>query len=142
MMGLEFIEIGPSDVDRLRPLHTAYKLEIGEDAPTDADYARLAGAMRAGRIRFFGCEADGRLAGCCSVAPTWSTFSYAPAGVFEDFYILPDARHRGIARRLVRFAVERSGLGSLTVGCADCDVEMYRALGFRVPLGNLLAWDM
>ena len=140
-MELNYIELTASDVDRLKPLHTAYKLEIGEDAPTDADYDRLAEAMRAGKIRFFGCEVDGRLTGCCSVAPGWSTFNYAPAGVFEDFYIVPDARHRGIARRLVRCAVERSGVASLTVGCADCDAEMYRALGFSVPLGNLLSWD-
>ena len=29
----------------------------------------------------------------------------------------------------------------MTVVCANCDVEMYRALGFRVPLGNMLAYD-
>jgi len=28
----------------------------------------------------------------------------------------------------------------LTVGCADCDVEMYRSLGFDIPLGNMLAF--
>jgi hypothetical protein len=27
------------------------------------------------------------------------------------------------------------------VGCADCDVEMYKALGFCIPLGNMLAYD-
>jgi hypothetical protein len=29
--------------------------------------------------------------------------------------------------------------GDLTVGCADCDVKMYKSLGFSIPLGNLLA---
>ena len=139
---MEYIEITAGEADRLWPLHTAYKQEIGEDAPSEADLARLAEAMAEGRIRFFGCAEGGKLVGCCSVAPTWSTFNYAPAGVFEDFYILPEYRHRGIARGLVAFAVGESGVQSLTVGCADCDAQMYRALGFSVELGNLLAYGM
>ena len=137
---MEFIEIADDDVRRLWPLHAAYKREIGEDAPPDGAMESLAAAVRAGGIRFFGCEDGGRLIGCCSVAPVYSTFNYATGGAFEDFYILPEARHTGVARKLVRFAVERSGVSSLTVGCAECDLEMYRALGFRVQLGRLLAY--
>lgn len=59
----------------------------------------------------------------------------------EDFYIRPEFRHKGIARKLVAFAWEQSGVGSLTVGCADCDVEMYKAIGFEIPLGNMLAFS-
>lgn len=58
----------------------------------------------------------------------------------EDFYIEPECRHRGIARKLLEFSATQSGVGSLTVGCADCDVEMYRALGFSLKLGNMLAY--
>ena len=29
----------------------------------------------------------------------------------------------------------------MTVGCADCDEAMYRALGFDVKLGNMLAYS-
>lgn len=43
--------------------------------------------------------------------------------------------------RLVRFAREESGVSTLTVGCAPCDRGMYEAIGFRVPLGTLLAWS-
>ena len=64
-----------------------------------------------------------------------------PSGVFEDFYIRPAYRHQGTARRLVAFAYRESGVSSLTVGCADCDVRMYRALGFTAALGNLLALE-
>ena len=138
---MEFLEIVAAEIERQKPLHIAYKQEIGEDVPSDADFESLAGAMASGVIRFFGCTENGALIGCCSVAPGWSTFNYGPAGVFEDFYILPEYRHQGVARQLVRFAAEQSKVGSLTVGCADCDVEMYRALGFSVRLGNLLAYD-
>ena len=69
----------------------------------------------------------------------FSTFDYSASGVFEDFFILPEYRHRGIARKLVEYAYRESGVSSMTVGCADCDLEMYKALGFTIPLGNLLA---
>lgn len=43
--------------------------------------------------------------------------------------------------REVQFAWRESGVSSMTVGCADCDADMYQALGFSVPLGNLLAFE-
>lgn len=81
------------------------------------------------------------LIGCCSVTVGFSTFDYAPSGVFEDFYIHPEYRHQGIARQLVQYAYKESGISSMTIGCADCDMPMYRALGFSIPLGNLLAFE-
>lgn len=136
----EFVEIGPERFGELEALHRAYKAEIGEDAPTQADMASLKAAVAAGRIRFFGCCENGTLAGCCSVCVAYSTFNYSAAGVFEDFYILPEYRRRGIARALAAFAYEKSGVNSLTVGSAECDAEMYRAIGFSVPLGKMLAY--
>ena len=65
---------------------------------------------------------------------------YIFMGVFEDFYIQPEYRHKRIARKLVAYAYEQSGVESLTVGCADCDVQMYEAIGFGIPLGNMLAF--
>lgn len=138
---MELIRIRGDQAADLIPLQLRYKEEIGEDAPGEEDFARLALAMEAGQILFYGCRAEGRLVACCSVSPTFSTFDYRKGGVFEDFYILPEFRHQGIARRLVEYAYRDSGVSSLTVGCADCDIEMYQALGFRIPLGNLLAFD-
>ena len=138
---MEFIKITEKEIDGLWALHTAYKEEIGEDAPTAEDKARLAGVIGRGEILFYGCADGGTLVACCSVSPTFSTFNYARCGVFEDFYIRPENRGKGIARGLVNFAYRESGVGSLTVGCADCDLEMYKALGFSIPLGNLLAYD-
>lgn len=137
----ECVEIGADRICELRALQTEYKRAIGEPLPTDADMESLRAALDERRICFYGCCAEGRLIACCSVARTYSTFDYGTGGVFEDFYIAPAYRHRGIARRLVRFAFERSGVSSLTVGCADCDVDMYRALGFGRALGNMLAYD-
>lgn len=46
-----------------------------------------------------------------------------------------------VARALVRFAWKDSGVSSLTVGCADCDLPLYRALGFSLSLGNIQAFE-
>lgn len=138
---MEFIRVNKNHMDDLFVLQRGYKQDIGEEAPCSEDFERLLSAITDGHILFFGCLEDDRLIACCSISPTFSTFNYQQGGVFEDFYILPEYRHHGIARRLVEFAYQESGVSSLTVGCADCDVEMYKALGFRIPLGNMYAFD-
>ncbi len=129
-----------SQIDALWELQLRYKAEIGEDEPRAEDKERLARAMEAGQILFFCAWGGSKPVGCCSVTKGFSTFDYRPSGVLEDFYIRPEYRRRGIARALVETAVRQSGVSSLTVGCADCDLGMYRALGFTVPLGKLLAY--
>ena len=138
---MEYRRITASEIDELWELQKAYKSEIYEDSPTDADRERLAAAIREGKISFYGAWNETVPVACCSVTIGFSTFNYAESGVFEDFYILPQYRHQGIARKLVQFARTESGVQSLTVGCADCDKAMYQALGFSVLLGNLLAYD-
>jgi len=138
---MNYRKIDPSEMDVLWELQKQYKAEIGEDEPDEGGRGRLAEAIGSGRIGFYGAWDNTVLAGCCSVTVGFSTFDYMPSGVFEDFYIRPEYRHKGVARQLVGFAYRESGVSSLTVGCADCDVEMYRALGFTIKLGNLLAFE-
>lgn len=138
---MEYRKIEASRVGQLWELQKAYKAEIGEEEPGERERARLTAAIQKGQIAFFGAWEQETLIGCCSVTAGFSTFCYAPSGVFEDFYIRPAYRHRGIARALVRYAYQESGVASMTVGCADCDLRMYQALGFSVPLGNLLAFE-
>ena len=138
---MEYSRIAVSQADALWELQKAYKAEIEEDMPTEQDLNRLKEAMEEKRILFYGAWNGTTLTGCCSVTIGFSTFNYAASGVFEDFYIRPEYRHRGIARELVKYAWKDSGAASLTVGCADCDVEMYQSLGFTIRLGNLLAFE-
>lgn len=137
---MEYKKIDASQIDSLWELQKQYKAEIGEEAPEDAAKERLARAIGEGRILFYGAWDGDSLVGCCSVTVGFSTFDYLPSGVFEDFFIRPDFRHKGIARQLVQFAYQSSGVSSMSVGCADCDVPMYQALGFSISLGNLLAF--
>ncbi len=138
---MEYIRITHGNMDGLKALHIGYKQEIGEETPTEENLDSLYETIKKEQIFFYGCIDGGRLIACCSITPTYSTFNYQTGGVFEDFYIVPEYRHKGIARQLVRFAYQESGVGSLTVGCADCDIKMYRSLGFSIPLGNLFAFE-
>lgn len=138
---MEYIRISKDNMADLKKLQFDYKQEIGEDRPTDENFDSLCEAVSKELIFFYGCIDGGRLVACCSITPTYSTFNYCRGGVFEDFYIMPEYRHRGIARRLVGFAYQESGVGSLTVGCADCDIKMYQSLGFTIALGNLFAFN-
>ena len=137
---MECIRVTKDNMDELKMLQLGYKQEIGEDTPTDENFDSLCEAISKGQI-FYGCIDEGRLIACCSITPTYSTFNYQIGGVFEDFYIVLEYRHKGIARHLVGFAYRESGVGSLTVGCAGCDIKMYQSLGFTTPLGNLLAFE-
>ena len=138
---MEYRRINVFQMDQLWELQKAYKAAIHEDAPADQDYSLLRLAVEKEQILFYGAWDEHVLAGCCSVTVGFSTFDYQRSGVFEDFYIVPEYRHQGIARALIQYAYQESRISTLTVGCADCDVEMYKALGFSLPLGNLLAFE-
>ena len=137
---MRFVKIGTEMFDELKSLQKDYKVAIGEDMPKETELDSLRKAIEQGHIHFYGCICDESLVACCSICVTYSTFDYDKSGVFEDFYIMPEYRHKGIARKLVSYAFEQSGVSSLTVGCADCDVEMYQAIGFQISLGNMLAY--
>ena len=138
---MKYSRIAVSQADALWELQKAYKAEIGEDMPTEQHLNRLKDAIDKSQILFYGAWDGTILTGCCSITIGFSTFNYAASGVFEDFYIHPEYRHKGIARELVKYARKDSGVSSLTVGCADCDVKMYQSLGFLIRLGNLLAFE-
>ena len=137
---MDYRRVNASQTEALWKLQKLYNAEIGESEPDSAGKERLAEAIESGRILFFGAFEKEQLLACCSVTVGFSTFDYRPSGVFEDFYILPEYRHQGIARQLVQLAYRESGVSSLTVGCADCDVQLYQSLGFTAVLGNLLAF--
>lgn len=138
---MDYRRISVSQIDALWELQRLYKAEIGEDEPETEGKQRLEEAIDSERILFYGAWQEDSLIGCCSITLGFSTFDYRPSGVFEDFYIRPEYRHKGIARQLVQYAFCESGASSLTVGCADCDVKMYQSLGFSISLGKLLAYE-
>ena len=137
---MKFVKIETEMFEELKSLQKDYKVAIGEDMPGEAELESLRRAIEQGHIYFYGCICDESLVACCSICVTYSTFNYDMSGIFEDFYIKPEYRHKGIARKLVVYAYEQSKVSSLTVGCAECDIEMYHAIGFGIKLGNLMAF--
>lgn len=128
---------------QLKRLENGFLKEIGEEILTKEKQERLAQAIGAGHITFFMARRDDRAVGMCSVATYFSTFSCGDTGVFEDFYVEPAFRKRGIARALAQAAQAWSrekGISSLTVCCAPCDEKMYQSLGFETRLGATLAY--
>lgn len=127
---------------QLLKLENGFLAEIGEDPLTEEKQERLQQAIRNGKITFFLAKRGYRAVGMCSVSPCFSTFSCADTGVFDDFYIEPVFRKKGIARKLAQSAqawCQENGIASLTVCCAPCDEEMYQSLGFDVRLGTTFA---
>lgn len=128
---------------QLRKLENGFLQEIGEQPATEEKQEQLTRAIREGKITFFAAKRGCRAVGMCSVAKCFSTFACTDAGVFDDFYIEPAFRRKGIARMLAQAAQKWSkenALASLTVTCAPCDEGMYRALGFDTALGKAFVY--
>lgn len=128
---------------QLKKLENGFLKEIGEQTLMKEKQEQLAQAIRAGKITFFMARRDDRAVGMCSVVQCFSTFSCADVGVFEDFYVEPAFRKKGIARQLVQAAQvwsREQGISSLTVCCAPCDEKMYQSLGFETKLGTTWAY--
>ena len=132
----------PEDWQLLK-LENGFKREIGEEVLSEEKQKQLQQAVKEGRILFFTAKRGYRTVGICSVSRCFSTFSCTDTGIFEDFYIEPVFRRKGIARKLAKAAQEwcrERGIASLTVCCAACDEKMYQALGFEVRLGSTFAY--
>ena len=99
------VEILKDPVDwQLLKLENGFKREIGEETLIKFQQKQLQQAVREGRITFFMAKRGYRAVGMCSVAAYYSTFSCSNTGVYEDFYIEPAFRGKGIARMLARAA--------------------------------------
>ena len=127
---------------QLKKLENGFLREIGESTATEEKQKRLAQAIRDGKITYFMAKRGYRAVGMCSIAKCFSTFACTDTGMFDDFYIEPVFRRKGIARKLAKAAqewCEENGITSLTVCCAPCDEGMYQALGFDTRLGSTFA---
>ena len=130
---------------QLKKLENGFLKEIGESPATEEKQEQLTQAILDGKITFFVAKRGYRAVGMCSVAKCFSTFACTDTGVFDDFYIEPVFRKKGIARKLVLAAQDwckENGLASLTVCCAPCDEGMYQTLGFDPRLGATFAHIM
>ena len=128
---------------QLLKLENGFLNEIGEEVLTEEKQKQLQQAIRDGKLTFFIAKRGYRAVGMCSVARCFSTFACTDNGVFEDFFIEPAFRGKGIAGQLACAAQDwcrENGIASLTVCCAPCDEEMYKHLGFDMTLGTTFSY--
>lgn len=133
------------DYRTLSMLMNGFKQSVGEAPLTHLEWAALRTGIEAGSITYFIAWKDGRAVGMYSLCRVFSSYKCAAGGIFEDFYVLPEARGTGVARLLTAHACDtvRSWGGcTLTVTCADCDKEMYRSLGFGAEIGTTLSQEL
>lgn len=136
--------VAESGLAELHALQADFARSIGEPVPDDDALERVTGAMDAGRITFLLARDEGAPVGMCSLTISFSTYRAAPFGIFDDFYVVPERRGRGVARALVNAAVAEAsahGCRSVLIGCSDGDVGMWKHFGFR-KIGNMMATDL
>lgn len=130
---------------QLRKLENGFLHEIGESLLTEDKQEQLSQAIRNQKITFFMALRGSRAVGMCSVARCFSTLACADIGVFDDFYIEPAFRKKGVARKLAQAAQSwcgENGSASLSVCCAPCDEGMYQTLGFATRLGATFVYKL
>ena len=88
------------DYWQLLKLLNGYLVEIGEDILSDEKVEKLKKAVTEEKIFFFLAKREGRAVGMCSVSLCFSTFACQAVGSFEDFYVEPAFRKKGIAGKL------------------------------------------
>lgn len=133
------------DVQELWRLENAFLKAVGENEMPKENLQRLVAAIETEKIIFFAARVNEAYIGICSISPSFSTFACKACGVFDDFFISPEERGKGIARMLVGAAREwckAHDYASMTVGCSCKDTSMYQSLGFDTELGVMLAANL
>ena len=137
-------KLNPIDTPQLLVLMQQYKRVIGESELSEEQSEKLISAITRKEIEFFVAKRDYELIAMCSICTVFSTYLCEKNGILEDFFITEEHRHKGIARGLISFVFEEMRANEVItvwVGCADVDIEMYKSLGFDIPLGKLLTWS-
>ncbi|WP_010142094.1 GNAT family N-acetyltransferase [Oceanicola sp. S124] len=99
MSAPELRRAGPADTERLVPLYRAFFDEDGITTPTPALRRNLARMLEDERACILLAEAGGVVLGLAAGSLTHGV-EFGCAAELEDLYVLPDARGRGLARRL------------------------------------------
>jgi len=141
---MTYEKLSPADITQLLDLMRQYKRSVGEPPLNPEQKEALQQAILNGQITYYICKNRDNIVAMCSVVIAFSSYTCEPMGIFEDFFISLGFRGRGIARGLTGFVFEEmksQNIASLWIGCAEQDMDMYKSLGFKTRLGNLLTWS-
>jgi GNAT superfamily N-acetyltransferase len=97
--------------------------------------------------RYYVAEADGRVVASLLTIPEWSDWRNATVLWIHSLYVVPDARRRGVFRRLYgelkRMVEEREDLAGLRLYVDKTNRaahEVYRAMGMTCEHYDLYEW--
>ena len=127
-----------SDIERVAPLFDAYRQFYGltSDPPLAKQYL-LDRLSRGESIVLLAQAPEGAALGFVQMYPGFSSLRAAPVYVLYDLFVAPEARQRGVGRRLMEAAASearRRGAAALTLSTARTNVpaqQLYESLGWK-----------
>jgi ribosomal protein S18 acetylase RimI-like enzyme len=127
------------DLDAVAPLFDAYRQFYQQ--PHDLPLARafLQARLSAGDSIVYLAEDEGAAVGFVLLYPLFSSTAPRPGRIWllNDLYVVPAARGRGVARRLMdraRQLAEETGAGAIELATARSNATaqaLYESLGYR-----------
>ncbi len=95
-----------ADIDSLLPLVTAYRTFYERPADTQREREFMTERLEnRSSALFIARDCDDRIVGFAQLFQTWSTVWLGPSLIFEDLFVVPDARRSGVATKLLERAV-------------------------------------
>lgn len=124
------------DIDRLVPLFGAYREFYRRPPDLDGSRRFLTDRLGRGESVVFLAEELESVLGFTQLYPTFASLSMKPWWVLYDLYVIPGARHRGIASRLLdrakRLARETGADGiSLETARDNPAQKLYESHGWK-----------
>ena len=129
---IEMAEAGPDDADQLLPLIAAFFREEGIETPPEAQHRNLLAMMAAPEAHILSAKSGDKLLGFASATLTRG-IEFGLAAEIEDLYVVPDARGKGLARRLMQALIawcESQGAQEIIVVITPEGMEAIDLLAF------------
>jgi GNAT superfamily N-acetyltransferase len=134
----------PDDTPQIVPMIQAQVAASGRPAPDPDALAELVHALLISQFSdFLLADLNGRTVGVLQINYRLSTWDVAPYAVIEDFYLVAEARGRGVGTRMLDYACARAeGRGSRFVQAAarpddKAARRLYEAFSFSPTTQNL-----
>ena len=136
-MTFDVLRATPEHLDLVAPLFDAYRQFYG--CAPDPGTARtfLRDRLERGESVVFVAVADGRGVGFTQLYPTFTSVGAARAWILNDLYVSPDARQKGLGRRLMEAARQMAidtGAAYLELATATDNAVaqgLYRSCGYQ-----------
>lgn len=128
-----------ADLDALVYLAAAFRDQLGQSTPRDADFRQSVAVLLkdAGTEFLLACNAQGASLGYVQCRYRYSAWTSGLEAEIEDAFVVREARRRGVGLGLVEFAIARAtergcrSIGLNTNECNEGALALYQRLGFR-----------